>query len=465
MLDWLSMPKRRVIPKRGSPDPDVLFDDDSGAQESAPLSIATDAPKTKPRFEARLIIEKGDHAGRVLKLDGGTAMIGRSSKCELALKGSAGVSRRHCKLQLINSRYAVIDLSSRNGTVVNGKDVSRKFLSDGDVLAIGDEHIRFIAKTKTTRVDDDGVSEQATALKDRRATHGGSALSAPPAGAERTTSLMADARQAPFDDDLAPRGYDDNDRLPPPLDERSEPYTLRPQRSAARATRALLIFALLIAVAFGVVALDVVLSGRRLLMFARSRVPALTGLLEDAPAALVSSFSPVSDVSQGAASGALAPVFQEREGSTDGAVAPAPEEKDGSSVVPSDEAKKPADGTEGDASIVVKAATGGRIGSLRVKPGTVVTKGQALVMLEAPGALRRKLKSLRGEERAFEQAVKKGNLAARRDLAAVREDIAELAPRVRGTPLVSDADGTVVEVLVKDGQAIKSGQPLVSIAP
>ena len=55
--------------------------------------------------------------------------------------------------------------------------------------------------------------------------------------------------------------------------------------------------------------------------------------------------------------------------------------------------------------------------------------------------------------------------AARRDLQAVREAIAEFTPRVRGTPLLSDVAGTVVEVFAKPGETIDRGQPIVSISP
>jgi biotin carboxyl carrier protein len=489
MLDGLSMPKRRVTPQRGSPDQNAVFDDDSAAGQGAPASEAARLP-----FDARLVIEKGAYAGKVLKLDGGTALIGRSSKCELTLKGSAGVSRRHCKLQLIAGRYAVIDLSSRNGTVVNGETVARKFLNDGDLLEIGDERMRFILTKKPAPVDDD-VADLATALtvlpidkksRDRPAARTGSAVSAQRPAADRTAAVGAAAPPPRWDDDdLAPRGVAD-EPLGPPLDELSGPYLLKPQRSGFGAMRALLMCALLLVVALGVVAWDLAFGERRSLLWVRTHAPALAAPLEGALATLADAASPAARKNDALPQ----PIARDSEGDAGSALpaAPAPSAvvASGDPVAPladageqsphdaggrASEPTAPTEPTEPviaepvAQSIVVTASAGGRIASLRVKPGSIVKRGQALVTLEAPAALRRKLTSLRDEERAFEQAVKKGNAAARRDLDAVRAEIVELAPRVRSTPLVSDAGGTVVDVLVKDGQLIKSGESLVSLAP
>ena len=116
-----------------------------------------------------------------------------------------------------------------------------------------------------------------------------------------------------------------------------------------------------------------------------------------------------------------------------------------------------------DGDVTVGASSAGRVASVRVKLGDVVKKGQTLAALEAAGGLRRKLESLREEERAFEAAVKKGNKAARRDLDQVRADIAELTRKTKGAPLVTDADGTVVEVHVREGATLKAGDPVVTL--
>jgi pSer/pThr/pTyr-binding forkhead associated (FHA) protein/biotin carboxyl carrier protein len=117
------------------------------ARDSGPRDYTLMVPTILP-FEAKLVVEKGMHAGKVLKLGGGTASVGRSSKCDLSLKGAPGVSRRHCKVQLVGTQYVVLDLESRNGTLVNGKQVDRHILQDGDVIEVCDEMIRYAVSAK-----------------------------------------------------------------------------------------------------------------------------------------------------------------------------------------------------------------------------------------------------------------------------------------------------------------------------
>jgi len=62
--------------------------------------------------------------------------IGRGPDNQLVLPDAA-VSRRHAVLERAGERLRVRDLGSRNGTRVNGQDVSEAELCDGDVLGIG----------------------------------------------------------------------------------------------------------------------------------------------------------------------------------------------------------------------------------------------------------------------------------------------------------------------------------------
>lgn len=513
--------------------------------------------EAKLPFDARLVVEKGDYAGKVLKLGGGTAMIGRSSKCELSLKGSSGVSRRHCKVQLIADRYVVIDLESRNGTVVNGETVARKFLHDGDLLEIGDEHVRFIATPRPGAAargapapSDSDIEDQPTALASPLLKAGGppphpqaqpqpikptppsnasattpkrgesatqrrtvpqpkqppkgerSAQSAAPArsasppspppmeDATRTASFMFDAsalvppKSRSIRDELSDEGplgltrEDPSGPPPPPLDETSAPYVLQgPQRTSGSAVmKILLVMVLLVIALVGVAAWDLMMGPRRSIAFLRQRAPAAAEFLE---AKVPRISSPADDPSDPAVADAGTAGTATAETAMDaGAVVAAVDAGTASDagdiaadivdIVDIVDAGSVA-ATVADAgvqeTITVVASAGGRIDSVRVKVGAAVKKGQTIATLEGAGGLRKKLEALREEERDFEQAVKKGNKSARKDLEQVRQDIAELSRRVRPTPLVSDADGTVVEVLVKDGAAIKAGAPLVTLKP
>ncbi len=47
------------------------------------------------------------------------------------------VSRRHCELKVVDQRLILRDLSSTNGTIVNGEVVEDCVLNEGDVLVLG----------------------------------------------------------------------------------------------------------------------------------------------------------------------------------------------------------------------------------------------------------------------------------------------------------------------------------------
>jgi len=62
--------------------------------------------------------------------------IGRSSTSDLRVAHPA-VSARHAELRKENGTYNLVDLSSSNGTFVNGERISSKLLSEGDLVNFG----------------------------------------------------------------------------------------------------------------------------------------------------------------------------------------------------------------------------------------------------------------------------------------------------------------------------------------
>ena len=63
-------------------------------------------------------------------------MIGRGTEADIRLPDT-GVSRKHVDVVLDGGTATVEDLGSTNGTLVNGRRVSRQALVDGDVIRIG----------------------------------------------------------------------------------------------------------------------------------------------------------------------------------------------------------------------------------------------------------------------------------------------------------------------------------------
>jgi pSer/pThr/pTyr-binding forkhead associated (FHA) protein len=71
------------------------------------------------------------------RLSPGTARtIGRAPRADFVVN-RALVSRIHCRLIADDEQVEVVDLSSTNGTFVNGERVERARVSGGDRLRIG----------------------------------------------------------------------------------------------------------------------------------------------------------------------------------------------------------------------------------------------------------------------------------------------------------------------------------------
>ncbi len=69
-------------------------------------------------------------------------LIGRSSENDVEL-GDLSSSRRHCQIVRKGSKWEIVDMESRNGTLVNGVIVMQKELAPGDVIEIGRTRIFF----------------------------------------------------------------------------------------------------------------------------------------------------------------------------------------------------------------------------------------------------------------------------------------------------------------------------------
>ena len=78
-----------------------------------------------------------DSGGLTFRLrPGGIKTVGRAPRADFIVD-AALVSRLHCRLEAGDDNLDVIDLSSTNGTYVNGKRVKRARLTSGDRLRVG----------------------------------------------------------------------------------------------------------------------------------------------------------------------------------------------------------------------------------------------------------------------------------------------------------------------------------------
>ncbi|MBN1488856.1 MAG: rhomboid family intramembrane serine protease [Phycisphaerae bacterium] len=95
-------------------------------------------------FQSVLTVEQGpDRVGEQWFLGGGTPIqIGKLASKHLVLH-SPHVSRTHCRLVRVGDDWELEDLGSRNGSFVNEIRVERQMLADGDLVRVGEYHLRY----------------------------------------------------------------------------------------------------------------------------------------------------------------------------------------------------------------------------------------------------------------------------------------------------------------------------------
>ena len=86
----------------------------------------------RPRNRAYVIVIAGPNVGEMFKVDG-VSDIGRGQTVKIRLTDTE-ISRQHARLVVEGDRVFVEDLDSTNGTFVNGAQIKRQALKDGDKI-------------------------------------------------------------------------------------------------------------------------------------------------------------------------------------------------------------------------------------------------------------------------------------------------------------------------------------------
>lgn len=103
-----------------------------------------------------------------------TNTIGRSSSSDVRMDADRFISRQHCKIVVENNVPYVVDLGqSKDGTLLNGKKITKCALKPGDVIRLGDTDCTFSVKDATaiflqTRAADDNSSEEESSEKKKK---------------------------------------------------------------------------------------------------------------------------------------------------------------------------------------------------------------------------------------------------------------------------------------------------------
>ena len=80
------------------------------------------------------------NGGKPVPLDKPVLLMGRHPDCDVRLPDTQKVSRRHCCIAQVNTRWVLRDLGSMNGVMLNGVPLARESeIKAGDRLLVGDQ--------------------------------------------------------------------------------------------------------------------------------------------------------------------------------------------------------------------------------------------------------------------------------------------------------------------------------------
>lgn len=102
---------------------------------------------------AKLVITEADGSSRDFALNKERVTIGRHAENDIALNDKA-VSGRHAVIITILRDSFLEDLNSTNGTLVNGRQVAKHPLTNGDSIAIGRNTLRFESEVAAGEEED-----------------------------------------------------------------------------------------------------------------------------------------------------------------------------------------------------------------------------------------------------------------------------------------------------------------------
>jgi hypothetical protein len=116
----------------------VHLEPDEGVR---PGRVEVEARTSHEPLAAQLVAETGVLEGQTFSLRSGM-VLGRSTDCDIRVP-EAAVSRHHCRFDWEFEGFRLTDLGSRNGTWVNGVQVTQYILQHNDLIAVGDTRLRF----------------------------------------------------------------------------------------------------------------------------------------------------------------------------------------------------------------------------------------------------------------------------------------------------------------------------------
>ncbi len=125
----------------------VTLADDELYESTLEVTISRDMRsliRVAGQQQALLLVLSGPRLGNRTVLADSPMEIGRGSNAGLVLDADS-VSRRHARIEPLETGHRLTDLSSTNGTYVNGLRVKEHTLKDGDRVQIGKALLKYLA--------------------------------------------------------------------------------------------------------------------------------------------------------------------------------------------------------------------------------------------------------------------------------------------------------------------------------
>jgi len=91
---------------------------------------------------AWLLVEESGMPEKRYEIKETAVSIGSSDDNDIVLKDKA-VSRHHAKIRVEGKKHFIYDLASTNGTKVNGRKITKKWIKAGDTIEVGHTRMTF----------------------------------------------------------------------------------------------------------------------------------------------------------------------------------------------------------------------------------------------------------------------------------------------------------------------------------
>jgi pSer/pThr/pTyr-binding forkhead associated (FHA) protein len=99
----------------------------------------------------RIILQFNNTVLKELKIDQDEIIIGRDTGNDIQIDNIA-VSREHARIIKGPNYYFIEDMSSKNGTFVNGKKINKKFLKEDDEITIGKHSLKIVLEENPAKM-------------------------------------------------------------------------------------------------------------------------------------------------------------------------------------------------------------------------------------------------------------------------------------------------------------------------